>query len=288
MEQINKEQFLALAKPVLETSYFESLEWEGYELQEIVENWESDSEEEYEYDEVMSAVERVVYGDQTAEFPEALSHLADYLYGIAIEKKDGNRINDYGTFYYMGRNGKQDFEKAAYYYQMASDLGCPYSIENLGYIYYYGRTGEINYEKAFLQFAKGSAVFNRACSTYKLGDMYKNGYFVTKDIKSAFACYQRAEKLIDNGKDENRAENVAPDIYFRLAEAYHYGYGTEEDLKQALSYYQKAEQGFIVKIEQGDFLIKNMLTQSIDKQEEVRAKIAENLPAMKWAKKAKD
>ena len=76
------------------------------------------------------------------------------------------------------------------------------------------------------------------------------------------------------------ASNVAPDIYFRLAEAYHYGMGTEEDLKKALTYYQKAEQGFIVKVEQGNFLIKNMFTQSIDKQEEVRNKIAKNLPAI--------
>lgn len=285
MEKLNKEQFLALAKPVIDTPYFESLDWCGCDFQEIVENWEADDEEEYDYEEVMDAVEQIVYGDQTAELPETLVHLIDYIYGLAVEMKDANRINDYGTFYYMGRNGNQDFVKAAYYYQMANDLGCPYSIENLGYIYYYGRTGEFNYEKAFLQFAKGSAVYNRACSTYKLGDIYKNGYFVPKDIKSAFACYQRAEKLIDNGQDENMASNVAPDIYFRLAEAYHYGMGTEEDLKKALTYYQKAEQGFIVKVEQGNFLIKNMFTQYIDKQEEVRNKIAKNLPAMKWAKK---
>ena len=285
MEPFNKEHFFALAKPVIETSYFKSLDWQGIDFQNIIENWE-DSSDEYDFEEIMDAAEQVIFGNQTEKMPQPLVVLTDYLYGFAIDQKDANRINDYGTLFYVGRNGNQNYEKAAYYYQMASDLGCPYSIENLGYIYYYGRTGEINYQKAFLQFTKGSAVYNRAISTYKLGDMYKNGYFVTKDIKSAFACYQRAEGLIDNGQNENAAASVAPDIYFRLAEAYHYGLGTDVDLKLALSYYQKAEVGFITKVQNGDFLIKNMLSQSIDKQEQVRLKIQKDLPQMSWSKKS--
>lgn len=283
MEKFNPEKFLSLAKAALETDYCKE-DWNSDDLRDIVCEMEA-GDMTYDYDTVIDAVEQVFYADETVQLPRAVQDLVLYTYGFALEHKDCSRINDLGAFYYTGNIGVQDFGKAAYYYEVAADLGDSYSIENLGYIYYYGRIGEVDYEKAYMQFSKGSAVYNRAISTYKLGDMFKNGYYVHKDIKSAFVCYKRAETLIDNGQRENRAENCAPDIYFRLGECFHKGLGTDVDLDKALEYYQKAERGFIDKVRNGDYLVKKMLTASIDNQEKVRNLIAKDLPQMEWAKK---
>lgn len=284
MEKIEAKKFLELAEPVLKTDYCKNADWHSSDFEEIVSNIK-DGDEDYDDEDIIDAVEQLAYADETVQMPPELQALVLYVYGVAVEMNDSNRINDIGAFYYTGHIGVQDFKKAAYYYEKAADLGNSYSIENLGYIYYYGRTGEVNYEKAYQQFSKGSAVYNRAISTYKLGDMFKNGYYVNKDIKSAVECYRRAEKLIDNGQSENRADNCAPDIYFRLGDAYQKGLGVEKDLEMALSYYQKAEVGFIRKVKNGDYLVKKMLMQSIDRQEEVRQEIAKDLPEMEWAKK---
>lgn len=297
MKKFDPKRFLSLAKAALDTDYCKEADWKSEDLQEIVNdmeegNQENDNEEnkeddkiEYDYYDVIDAVEQVFYADTTKQLPKAVQDLVLYTYDFAIDHEDSARINDIGAAYYTGSIGVQDFNKANYYYEKAADLGDSYSIENLGYIYYYGRTGEVNYEKAYQQFSKGSAVYNRAISTYKLGDMFKNGYYVHKDVKSAFRCYQRAESLIDNRQVENRASNCAPDIYFRLGECYFKGQGTDVDLDKALRYYQKAECGFIEKVREGDYLVKKMLTTSIDRQEEVRNAIAKDLPEMEWAKK---
>ncbi len=50
----------------------------------------------------------------------------------------------------------------------------------MGYIYYYGRCGEVDYEKAFNYFSLASDAFDE--SAYKVADMYKNGYYVEKDV----------------------------------------------------------------------------------------------------------
>ncbi len=67
-----------------------------------------------------------------------------------------------------------DSEEAAFY------------ANTLGYIYYYGRTtdGVPNYEAAYkyFSFAAFSGVYE---ARYKIADMYKNGYGVVKNLKTA-------------------------------------------------------------------------------------------------------
>lgn len=285
MEKINPQKFLKLAKPVMETDYYENADWEGESLASIVEDLEEGHDEIYDDDDVMDAVEQLITADPTRPLPSALRTLVEYVYDVAVKEGDARHINNFGVLYYDGRIGEQDFNKAAYFYEKAAELGDPNAVDSLGYIYYYGRTGEVDYEKAYLWFSKGSAVYGSSTATYKLGDMFKNGYYVKKDLVAAFNCYQRAEKLERDCCYESIDVGPMPDINFRLAECYHKGIGTDIDLDKALAYYQKAEQGFIVKVRKGNYLIKKMLTQSIDRQEEVRNAIAKDLPQMEWAKK---
>ncbi len=276
-------EYVRLARIASKTEYYKKADWSTWDLDELLKST-PEEQAECEHSDILKMTEDLAYAIQQEQLPPEVAALAQYGYQLAFELNDAGCINDLGVLYYTGRMGEQDFGKAAQYYKMASDLGMALSTENLGYIYYYGRTGEVNYEMAYQLFSKASAAHNRACATYKLGDMFKNGYYVERDIKSALECYKRAEKLIDDGQPCNRAANVAPDIYFRLGECYHLGSGTEVDLDKALDYYQRAERGFIVKVREGDFLVKKMLVRSIERQDEVREKIIAALPTMSWAR----
>ena len=90
---------------------------------------------------------------------------------------DSDIMVELGAFYYEQR----DFTLALKYYEMAAEKQNLYAISNLGYIWYYGRTGEKNYEKAFFYFDTARKMGDLVAA-YKVADMYKNGYFVEKDI----------------------------------------------------------------------------------------------------------
>lgn len=291
MDIIDPDKFLQLAKPAMESDYFENAGYAAEAFSNLVKDIEENPwDENYDDDDVVTIVEDLITSDMTRALPKHLRPLVRYVYGVAVQLEDASRINNFGALYYDGRIGEQNFRKAAYYYKIAAELGDSNAVDNLGYIYYYGRTGEVDYEKAYLWFSKGSAVYGSSTATYKLGDMFRNGYYVKKDLIAAFNCYLRAEKLQEDFDGEEHEYEPAdggpmPDIKFRIAECYHKGIGTDVDLDKALAYYQQAEQGFIVKVRKGNYLVKKMLTQSIDRQEEVRNAIAKDLPQMEWAKK---
>lgn len=119
-------------------------------------------------------------------------------------------MNDLGAYYYDQRN----FDLAVKYYEMAAQLGNITALSNLGYIWYYGRTGEKNYEKAFQCFHKAARLGDIA-SAYKEADMYKNGFYVKKDLNK----YQSIiEKLYDRLQDGDLyLSDPLPEIYTRLA-----------------------------------------------------------------------
>lgn len=81
-----------------------------------------------------------------------------------------------GGYHYEQRR----FDLALKYYEMAAALDFDDAYECLGYIWYYGRTGERDYAKAFYYFSKMMEKGSLA-ATYKVADMYKNGYHVAKN-----------------------------------------------------------------------------------------------------------
>lgn len=88
-----------------------------------------------------------------------------------------------------------------------------YAISDLGYIWYYGRTGEKDYEKAFHYFSKAMERGN-LIATYKVADMYKNGYFVEKD----YGKYkQMLEELYPKVQNCEYLNDPVPEVYTRLA-----------------------------------------------------------------------
>ena len=114
-----------------------------------------------------------------------------------------------GGYYYEQKR----FDLALKYYEMAASYDYDPAYECLGYIWYYGRTGERDYKKAFEYFSKlmdkGDLV-----SSYKIADMYRNGYYVEKDPQK----YEEIiESLYPKVKNTNRLGEPLPEIFTRLA-----------------------------------------------------------------------
>jgi len=136
--------------------------------------------------------------------------------GVLIAKtKDPVYMNELGAMYYTQR----EFNLALNYYEMAAKEGNLYAISNLGYIWYYGRTVKKNYEKAFYYFDKARRMGDLV-SAYKIADMYKNGFYVEKDIKKHRSII---EELYPKVRDADELDEPLPEIFTRLA-----GIRTEE------------------------------------------------------------
>jgi len=130
----------------------------------------------------------------------------DYL--ITTEKKPEDMMSLGGWYY-----GRKQFGLARKYYEMASVYDIDAADECLGYIWYYGRTGERDFEKAFKYYSRSMNRGNLT-STYKVADMYKNGYFVEKDEDK----YKKIiEDLYPKVKKARYVDDPLPEVFTRLA-----------------------------------------------------------------------
>lgn len=210
--------------------------------------------------------------------PEVAKLLID-IYEDGIENESADAMCDLGSLYYTGRAGEQNYEKAAYYYDMADKAGNRQATENLGYIYYYGRIGQKDYEKAFKYFVKG-ALDGHLRSLYKVGDFYKNGYYVEKDPKEAFRIYEHCAEMMT----EESGPLVGADVYMRLSDCFYEGFGVEKDLLVAQRLMSSAENMFYVRLAEGDFYQKRNLEHVLDVLKKIRKEIKDEvLPDLFWA-----
>lgn len=230
------------------------------------------------YEDTAYEVSAVIYNcDKKEVLPKEVADLLIAIYEDELKENNHDAICDYGSLYYTGRIGEQNYEKAVYYYTMAAKIGNRQAQENLGYCYYYGRTGIVDYEKAFHYLVKG-ALDNHLISLYKIGDMYKNGYYVEKDENEAFCIY----KHCFDGLNEINTPIAGADIYIRMADCYFNGTGTKRNPAIALEYYQIAERLYWVRLKDGDFLIKKQYERSIEMQAKAREEMKKDLPGFTW------
>ena len=80
-------------------------------------------------------------------------------------------------------------------------------------------------------------------SIYELGDYYRDGLFVKKDLEKAFSLYIEALETIENGPCPEYDDNY-DDVAFRLAQCYRLGLGTEKNLKKALEFAELSEEKY--------------------------------------------
>lgn len=128
------------------------------------------------------------------------------------ETGDSDYMMELGAHYYRNK----DFELAEEYYLLAAENKNPYAYECLGYVYYYGRVGQPDYEKAFKYFKLGMEVDDITCS-YKLADMYKNGYYVEKNYNEYCKIIK---SLYPKVRDLTNLNDPVPEVYTRLASIY--------------------------------------------------------------------
>ena len=155
-------------------------------------------------------------------FIEAMNFLIE-------ERKDPRDMMYLGGYYYE----KQRFDLALKYYEMAASMDYDEAYECLGYIRYYGRTGERDYGKAFEYFTKMMNKGNLV-ATYKVADMYRNGYYVDKDMDKYKSMIEDLYKKV---QDCRNVFDPVPEVYTRLARI-RTDEGKEED---AVNLYLKAK-----------------------------------------------
>ena len=151
------------------------------------------------------------------EFEELNSHPSDEDFFMFTEAMDFLISTEHkpedmmylGGVYYENK----DFDLALEYYEMAATFDYDPAYECLGYIWYYGRTGERDFKKAFEYFSKlmdkGDMV-----ATYKVADMYKNGYYVEKNMDTYESLI---EELYLRVKSCRNVFDPVPEVYTRLA-----------------------------------------------------------------------
>jgi len=215
--------------------------------------------------------------DKAEILPESVSALIVEIYLEEAENENAAAMTNLGSLYYTGRGGEQNYEKAVKYYAMADKLSERQATENLGYCYYYGRTGEVNYNKAYHYFVKG-ALDNHLNSLYKIGDMYRNGYYVEKDEREAFYIYSHCYEQMSGVY----SEPISADICKRMGDVYYYGIGTQKNPESAIKFYQEAEQHYYRKINDGDYFARKGLEEVIEKQNEIRNILLKELPSFEW------
>lgn len=161
--------------------------------------------------EILERLERKSSLNEEEEFEliEALRYM--------IENTGDPKYSEWlGGIYY----DKRMFDLALKYYELAESQGSIWAWNGLGYIWYYGRTGTVDYEKAYNYFTKvreyeGDEIdeFTKIEASFKIADMYKNGYYVEKDHEKYIAIIEDLYDRINNSK------NWLPvaEIYTRLA-----------------------------------------------------------------------
>ena len=156
---------------------------------------------------VLERMERKTVFTEEEEF-----ELIETLRYMIEETKDCRYAEWLGGIYY----DKRMFDLALKYYELAESLGSQWAWNGLGYIWYYGRTGTVDYQKSFEYFSKAAEksenAYNRLEAGFKLADMYRNGYYVEKDLI-------RYRAIIENLYEECRHNWRLPkaEVYTRLA-----------------------------------------------------------------------
>lgn len=216
--------------------------------------------------------------DKPKKLPPFVVEYITSLYECEIAEGNVDAMNDLGCQYYDGGRGfEQSFAKAVYYYKMAADNGSWQAQENLGYCYYYGRDMAPDYEQAFRCFAAG-AFTGHPISLYKVGDMYRHGYYVEKNPRQALIIYHRCLAMMS--KEES--EYVGGPVHLRLGDMYLNGEGVEQDCENALFHYSAAEFMLYRMVKDGDYMYKKSLRLAIEGQSKARALLAHNIPEDEW------
>lgn len=177
---------------------------------------------------------------------------------------DTKYMAELAGFYYA----MQDFDLAIKYYEMSALQDFPPAYMGLGYIWYYGRTGVKDYKKAFENYEKAMK-HGDPIATYKIADMYKNGYYVEKD-------YEKYKTIIIdlylNHKNDISVFSIVPEIYTRMANIYIEEGNNDKACKLLLEAKQVLAERISLNGFFGNFTIMEMLIKNLYKIQKIDSK----------------
>ncbi|KAI7895138.1 uncharacterized protein EV154DRAFT_496031 [Mucor mucedo] len=130
---------------------------------------------------------------------------------------------------------KQDIQQAVFWLTQSGEQGFPLAIETLSKIYFEGKVKGIkrDYEQAHLWCLLGDDIWPSGlgyCQTC-LGDMYRQGLGVPKDLIKSFEYYQKAASQQD--APQNYARYMLGEMFFKAD-------GWNHNLALAADYYKMA------------------------------------------------
>ena len=170
---------------------------------------------------VMSATSHNIEASKTSDTPILPSKPK------TAEPKNAVEQYNLGVLYDEGRDVKQDYSKAAYWYGKAAEQGYASAQFNLGTLYYNGQGVVQDYSKAVHWFEK-AAEQRDIKAQYILGTLYDKGQGVEQDFTKAVYWFEKAAKQ----------GNVA--AQFSLGIRYSEGQGVEQDYAKAVYWFEKA------------------------------------------------
>jgi hypothetical protein len=139
--------------------------------------------------------------------------------------------------YARGNGVPQAPNEAIRWYKKAVEAGIKFGNECIGMLYFEGRGVPVDHQKAFEHFIKDPGE-KSYCTTYALGEMYRQGLYVEKSAEKACEYYAQIT-------GDYHAFSELDDFYwracYRLGRAKHYGVGTKKDLPEAISLIDKAK-----------------------------------------------
>lgn len=251
---------------LLDECDYEFIETNFKHVYEVLDNWINKKE----YPE---QVIHNIFAEFNEDSFDKVNEETKQLYKTVLEKlcdkDDPKAIQKRGYCYYTGNSVyPNDWYKARdsfiKYYEMTGDAS---AANTLGYIYYYGRCNEgvPEYEEAFKYFSIGHA-FGYYESTYKIADMFKNGYGVVKSGETANRLYWKVynETFEDfvNGKFDGKFADAA----LRIGNCYRDGIGCDSNKFWAYYYYLQADYAIRKRIEYnhyGDTVVYNGIQKAL-------------------------
>lgn len=139
-------------------------------------------------------------------------------------------INTLGRIYLNGLGRTKNVSKAIEYFEKAAAENYVYSYNNLGRIY----EDRKDYEKAFKYYSL-SANLEESWASNKLGQWYRKGIYINKDMNKAFEYYSQALEVPQNILNHWAYYNLAK--YFYLEG--NYETGIEKNIDKAIEYFTK-------------------------------------------------
>ena len=186
-----------------------------------------------------------------------VSRRLSYLFKLSEIEGYENVLITLGTTYEQGKGVQKDAQEAIRWYEKAVEAGIPFGNECIGMIYYTGNGVPVDYKKAYEYFTKDETEVS-VCTIYALGEMYRQGLYVEKDLEEALECY---EDIVYDDSTFKELDDYYWRACYRLGQALHYGWGTEVDIDEAVDVLNTAKRLFDQHAEKAEDITKEELDQ---------------------------